>query len=408
MSFFDKFIKFIKGDTIYIGGVGTRSSSRPIDIEHQEMCSAIIDCNATHIARGQVLHVIKDKDGRIKSTRRDSEYTRLFNHPNQYMTRQDFMYSMAWQLQLTNIALAWIKWEGIHPVEIYPLMYLGFEVRERKSGGYAIQFYDLDGYQHTLALEDLIVLRRKYSGIGYVGQDNSAIKPTLEMVESLDDALRQASKISNKINGILKQKNAMLAPERNKEEGNNFYSRVKYASENGGILALDATEEYSPMSVNTWTANAAQLQQINDRLYTFWRTPIEVVKNTASEQVMQNYYDSIIESCWDEMGEAFTNALFTRKEQGFGNSMIVTSGVATGASWQTKLNIIANCKETGLLTINEQRELLGYSPVEDGDDRLVSLNYIKSTDQSKYQTGEETVQPTQEETSKEGGENNAE
>ena len=40
-----------------------------------------------------------------------------------------------------------------------------------------------------------------------------------------------------------------------------------------------------------------------------------------------------------------------------------------------------------ILSINEQRELLGYPPVEGGDKRLVSLNYIDSEDQSEYQSG---------------------
>ena len=58
-----------------------------------------------------------------------------------------------------------------------------------------------------------------------------------------------------------------------------------------------------------------------------------------------------------------------------------------GTSLQTRINIIAQSKEIGILSINEQRELLGYPPVEGGDKRLVSLNYIDSEDQSEYQSG---------------------
>ena len=64
---------------------------------------------------------------------------------------------------------------------------------------------------------------------------------------------------------------------------------------------------------------------------------------------------------------------------------------ATGASWTTKLAIVNDTKELGLFTQNEFRELLGWSPVEDGDVRMVSLNYIKNTDMSKYQLGVSSV-----------------
>lgn len=58
-----------------------------------------------------------------------------------------------------------------------------------------------------------------------------------------------------------------------------------------------------------------------------------------------------------------------------------------GTSLQTRINIISQSKEIGILTVNEQRELLGYPPVEGGDIRLVSLNYIDSNEQSEYQSG---------------------
>ena len=390
MSFFTKFIDRFRGITVYIPGTGTRSRPYNVQIENEEICSSIIDCNATHIARGQVLHVIQDENGRIKNIKRNSMYTKLFNRPNPMMTRQDFQYAMAWQLQLINTSIAWIKWDArMHPVEIWPITYLDFEIREIKGGGYAVQIHDFDGQRYTVRMEDLICLRRKYNGQGYAGQSNTPVTRSLEMVNSLDEGLKQALEISNKIHGIVKQKNSMLAPKSADKTQEDFITRMMKAGKTGGVVSLDATEDYTPVTVSAWAANAAQAKQITDRVYTYWRTPEEVVKNTATEQTMQNYYDSIVEPTWEEMGEAYTQALFTRKEQDFGNRIMVYSGAATGASWQTKLNILAQTKETGELSKNERRDLLGYAPTEDGDEFFVSLNYVKQSDMTKYQTGEE-------------------
>ena len=41
----------------------------------------------------------------------------------------------------------------------------------------------------------------------------------------------------------------------------------------------------------------------------------------------------------------------------------------------------------------EYRELMYYGPVEDGDQRLVSLNYVKVGDQSLYQVGQQNEPP---------------
>lgn len=389
MGFILDFIRSLRGRTSYISGAGLRTGPRQTDLETNELCSAIIDCNSTHIARAQVYHVVMDKSGRISEIKRSSEYTRLFRQPNPMMTRQDFLYSMAWQLQLANLSLAWIKWDGAHPVEVWPLIYLDMEVRKREGGGYAVEFTDMDGTRYCVALEDLIVLRRKYNGVGYTGQSNRPVMQSLEMVAALDDGLQQAVQISNKIHGLLRQKKSMLSDESVKKAQGEFVDRMKQAAQSGGIVALDAMEDYTPLNVSAWTANASQQKQITERVYTYWRTPRDVVNNTATEQTMQNYFDSIVEPVWEEMAEAFTAALFTKKEQAFGSRIIVTSGAATGASWNTKLMLVANTKDLGLLTPNEYRELLGYAPVEDGDERLVSLNYVKARDQSRYQTGNE-------------------
>lgn len=390
MSILSKFFSFYMGKVQVISSSAGTKSRRDYDIETQEQCSSIIDCNATHIARGKVLHVRMDDNGRVSKIYRSSEYTKLFERPNPLMTRQDFMYVMAYNYQVFNLAIAWVKWVGCHPVEVWPVVYKNAEVKETIDGGFVLEFTDFDSTRRVVRLEDCIVLRRRYNGVGYVGQDNEAVKDVLEQISNLDEGMNKATAISNKIHGLLTQKNAMLATKSAKESQKDFKERMDAAAKEGGVVALDATEQYTPLNVSAWTANAAQAKQVYERVYTYWRTPLEIVNNTASEQVNQNYYDGIVEPAWEEMAEAFTKALFTDNEQNYGQRMIVTSGAATGASWQTKLNIINSSKEQGLLSVNEQRELLGYAPTEDGDVRLVSLNYINSKDQSAYQVGNDS------------------
>ena len=390
MGFISNFIKGLTARTGYLVGYGTKSVPVNTDVGKDATCVAILDTNATHIAKGQIVHVIKDADGRISQIKRNSDYTKLFARPNPIMTAYDFKYAMAWNAQVTNTAFAWIRWDDrMRPVEIWPLVYLQFEIREfvdRK--GYAVAIMTPEGERVTVSMEDLVVIRRKYDGGTYAGRGNEALDGSLEMMGEMYESLKQAMKISNKIHGLFSQKNAMLATKSAEQAQKDFAKRVKAAGETGGIVALDATEVYTPLDVKTWATNAAQMKELEKRLYTFWRTPEDVVSNTASEQTMMNYYDSIVEPFWLSCGEAFTKALFTRREMDFGNAIMVTSSAATGASWGTKLNIINSTKEIGLLTKNQYLELLGYPPTEDGDVAYVSLNYIKSTDMSKYQVGE--------------------
>ena len=391
MGFLSNFIQGLTGRTSYLAGYGTRSAHINANIGDDSTCAAILDTNATHIARGQVVHVLKDADGRIRQIKRNSDYTKLFMRPNPLMTAQEFKYAMAWQAQMTNTAFAWIRWDDrMRPVEIWPLVYLEFEIRQLVGRqGYAIALRTPEGERITVSMEDLVILRRKYDGATYAGGSNEALRGSIEVMQDMYSSLREAMRVSNKVHGLFTQKNAMLATKSAEQAQKDFAKRIKEAEDTGGIVALDATEQYTPLNVSTWAANAAQMKELEKRLYTYWRTPEDVVSNTASEQTMMNYFDAIVEPFWEEMGEAFTKALFTRREQDFGNAIMVTSAATTGASWATKLNIINSTKEIGLLTKNQYLELLGYPPVDDGDVAYVSLNYIKSTDMSKYQVGDD-------------------
>lgn len=415
LSFFGSFFKQYTGKTIYIGTAGARSKPWSQEVGEQEICRAIIDCNASHTAKAQVLHVRMDKQGRVQKIDRASPYTKLFQRPNPMMTGYDLLYALSWQVDEKNTALAWIRW-GINgkPEEIWPIAYTQFEFKKITEGGYAIHFFDMDGGEHILPQDDMVLLRRHYDGSGVAGASNAPVYDAIEMAREVDDSIRSAVTISNKIHGILSQKKTMLNMADVRKGQKEFSERMRDASKTGGILQLDSMEDYTPLNPTAWAANAAQMKQIYDRLYAYWRTPMEVVLNTASEQTMQNYYDSVIEPRWQAISQALTQALFTRGEQDRGDRMMLYGGAATGASWSTKLAVIVDTKEMGLLTVNEYRELLGWAPVEDGDQRLISLNYVNSKDMSRYQTGKKLPQPDPEpepkpaaEPKNEGSETNA-
>lgn len=393
MGFWSKLFAPFKRITMVITGNSARSKPVMRSIAEQEICRAIIDCNASHTAQADVLHVVMDGKGRISEIKRSSGYTKLFEHPNRLMSGYDFMYALSWQLDMKNTALAWIEWNGLgKPAAIWPIDYQQFEFREVQGGGWAVLFSDPDGNRHTLPMEDMVVLRRHYDGSGVAGLGNAAISETIELVSTVDDSLKSAVSVSNKIHGILHTKKSMLNLADVEHSQSEFKAKVDNADDYGGILTLDSFEDYTPIATNAWSANASQMKQITSRLYAYWRTPEDVVNNTANSQTMQNYYESIINARWRQMSQAFTAALFSRREMDVGNRILITGGAALGVSFTEKLTLIGQTKDFGLMTTNEYRELLGYAPVEDGDDRLVSLNYVKSTDQSVYQVGANTTE----------------
>ena len=352
-----------------------RSKPYAIEVEKSDICRAILDCNATRFAKGQVLHVRKDSGNRIVEIKRNSPYTKLFIKPNPFMS--------SWQLDLSNYAIGYIDWDldTLQPRGVYPIAASnGFTVVLLSDGSYGIKFRsDLDLEEHVVRLSDVFMLRKQYKGIGLVTADNMVVQDTLSIQASIDESIVDSSGTTNRVHGLLKQKKAMLSDEDAKKAQEDFIARIQDASKNGGIVVLDSMEDFHSLSLNQWSADADQMNSVQRRLYTYYRTPQSVVDGTANEQTIQNYYDGLIEPRWMQMGQALTQLLFTKKEQDFGNQMIVAGGEAYGASWQTKLKILDSTVQTGELTVNERRELLG-----------TSLNYTHADKLDEYQgTGDD-------------------
>lgn len=386
MKLFDKLFKNFKSRPQMYCGYKASSTQYNKNLYEQETVRAIIDCIATHAAKAQAMHIVLNESGRIKEVKRNSPYVKLLNSkPNSLMSGYDFKYKLITQLQARNTALAYIKWDGITPIAFIPIDYTHFDVYTISGGGYAIKFTDSEGNLYTLDLEDVICLRKFYNTRDISGDSNQCIYNTLDMVKASDEGFVEALSIANKVRGVHKQKKAMLDREDVEKSQKEFSARFEKAAREGGIVSIDSMEEYIPLNINTFTANSDQMKTVRDNLFTYWRTSESIVKSDYTEQQGMAWYESVIEPLWEMMSQAFTNACFTQREKDVGNRIVFTGGVLTGTAYQTRINIIDKAKETGLLTINEQRELLGYAPIEGGDIRQISLNYVNADNQNKYQ-----------------------
>lgn len=395
MGLFGKLFNFIKVRYVY-GGTSSRSAPFSKEIYEQEIVRAVIDCIASHTAKAEALHVILDKDGRIKEIKRNSPYMKLLNQrPNPLMTGFDLKYKLVTHVEANTTAMCYIKWNDMIPEMMIPIQYDKFEILPIDGGGYAVQFTDHDGIQRALNIEDVVILRKFFNTRDVGGDGNDPIYNTLDMVKASDEGLIQALSVSNKVRGLLKQKKAMLSPEDVKKTTNEFISRFEEAAKKGGIVGVDSMEEYQPLTVTPWSANAAQMKEIRENILRYWRVSNAILMSDYTETQWRAFYESVIEPRLIQMGQAFSNVCFTQRERDAGNRIIFNASVLMNTSTQTKVNILSAVKEIGLFTKNELREMFGYAPIEGGDDAQVSLNYVKAKDQSKYQTGETEVEDEQ-------------
>ena len=166
------------------------------------------------------------------------------------------------------------------------------------------------------------------------------------------------------------------------------------ASNDGGIAGLDNSMEFHEIAQSSNVIPIAQSQFLRDNIYRYYNVNKKILNSTYSESEWNAFYEAVIEPIALQLSLEFTFKLLSERERGFGNKIIFTANRLQYATLQTRVSVGSQLFDRGILTINEYRELMYYEPLEGGDVRMVSLNYVKADEQSIYQIGEEAAKDT--------------
>lgn len=349
-----------------------------------------VDTIARHASKLNPRHIVK-KEGKVMRVLDDKLNYLLSVQPNQLMTSAEFIEKIVNQYYTTNNLFVFIQRDiKADVVALWPLDFSQVSLYEDNRNVIYVKFTFGIGLQMTVPYEDIIHIRRHYNRDEMFGDPEAKmLQEDLTLLKSVKTAIVNVVKNYGRLRGIVKFMQT-LRPEDMKQHFeefvNNFVSDVKNGS---GIAPMDNTSDYKELHVDNTTFDAAQMQLARDNIYKYFGVSEKLINGTYDESEFIAFYESVIEPLAVKLSQAFTVAMFTKKEQGHGNEIMFETNRLNYISVASKINIAKQLLPAGILTINDARELFGYAPVPDGDERIVSLNYIKASDQSKYQTGKE-------------------
>ena len=349
-----------------------------------------VDTIARHASKLNPRHIVK-KEGKVMRVLDDRLNYLLSVQPNPLMTSAEFIEKLVNQYFTTNNLFVYIQRDMMADVvALWPLDFSQVSLYEDSRGVIYAKFTFGIGLQTTVPYEDIVHIRRHYNRDEMFGDPEARmLKEDLTLLKAVKASIVNVVKNYGRLRGIVKFVQT-LRPEDMKrhfeEFVGNFVSDVKNGS---GIAPMDNTSDYKELHVDNTTFDAAQMSLARDNIYKYFGVSEKLINGTYDESEFIAFYESVIEPLAVKLSQGFTVALFTKREQGFGNEVMFETNRLNYISVASKINIAKQLLPAGILTINDARELFGYAPVPDGDERIVSLNYIKASDQSKYQTGEE-------------------
>ena len=347
-----------------------------------------VDTIARHASKLNPRHVVK-KDGRTLKVLDDRLNYLLSVRPNPLMTSAEFIEKIVIQYFTTNNLFVYVQRDMTADiVALWPLDFSQISLYEDTRNVIYVKFTFGIGYQATVPYDEIVHVRRHFNRDEMFGDPEAKILlEDLTLLKAEKTAIVNVVKNYGRLRGIVKFLQT-LRPEDMKRNFETFIQNFVDPVKNGsGIAPMDNTSDYKELHVENTTFDAAQMTYARDNIYKYFGVSEKLINGTYDESEFIAFYESVIEPLAVKLSQAFTVAMFTKREQGFGNEIMFEANRLNYISVASKINIAKQLLPAGILTINDARELFGYAPVPDGDERIVSLNYIKASDQSKYQTG---------------------
>ena len=350
-------------------------------ITNSDVVLICIDRIASQCAKLKGRCIKRSEDGIIRERNKHLSFL-LKSKPNEYMTPYQFIYKVVSLLLLNDNVFVYPLYDKdtLELKALYPLNPIIVEPIIDKSETYYLKFYFESGESFILPKENVIHLRRFYTDNDIFGGSGSkssheALLKTLGINDALLQGVEKAVFSSFQIKGILKLNGLLKEGDRNR------------AVES--FVPMDLKSEYVPISLDPKLVDKDTLNFIQSKILDYFGVSLPVFSNSYNENEFNAFYETTIEPLAIQLSEAFSLGLLTDNELKKGTEIIFYSERLQYASWTTKVSAIEKLMSLGLMSINECRGLVGLEPIEGGNKRLQSLNFVDSDKANKYQVGEE-------------------
>lgn len=299
----------------------------------------------------------------------------LLKEPNPYMTGQMLQEKLATQLCLNNNAFALVvRDENGKAEQIYPIPAVMVETKYSKEGELLLKFQYRNGKSGTFRYSDIIHLRRDYNEDDIFGDSPApAIAEMMEVVGTLDQGLIKAIKNSGIVRWLLTYTNSMRDEDLKANVKKFVDNYLSIESETFGAAGVDAKATATRIEPKDYAPNAAQMDRVIERIYSFFNTNKKIVQSNWNEDEWNAYYEAEVEPEAIQLGEVYSTRIFSRKERGYKNEIVFEASNLQCASIQTKLGFVSMV-DRGAMLPNEWRATLNLAPIEGGDKPIRRLD----------------------------------
>lgn len=264
----------------------------------------------------------------------------------------------------------------------YPLRAQRCEVVEA-AGQVYLRYLFANGEHAAIEFEKVGIMTDFEYSDDLFGEDNSTLKPTMQLIHTQNEGIINAIKNSANIRFLAKIAN-MLKPEDIKKERERFTEENLSADNKSGMIIYDNKfSELKQVESKPYTPNAMQMQQIQDNVCTHFGTNMDILQNKFNEETWNAYYEGKIEPFAIQLSLVMSNMTYTQRQIACGNAITFSANRLQYASNTTKLQVSTQLFDRALLNRNGVMDIWNMAHVENGEKYYIRKEYTEVSELDK-------------------------
>lgn len=375
MGAFDKLFGKIKAKQLMGGwfqmldGYSPSFTTYDGGVYEMELTRACIHTFATHCSKLQPKVAGSDARG-IQAM--------LDGKPNIFMTGAQFLYKAATIYETQNtcyIVPVLDRFDRI--IGYYPAVPDLTELREQNGEPFLVYTFG-NGEKAAIELSRVGVVSKFLYRSDLVGEDNSALNPTLQLLDTQNQGIAEGIKNSASFRFMATVNNFIKGTDLAKER--KTWVQDNLGADAGGLALFPNT--YSNVQQIQSTAKIVdpeQLKLIQDRVFTYFGSNEKILHNEASGDDWSAYYEGKIEPFALQLSQAMTCMTYSHNERTRKNAIVWSANRLQYMTNADKLQVSSQMFDRGILSTNDVMDVWNLPHVPDGDKRYIRKEYTEIT-----------------------------
>lgn len=287
---------------------------------------------------------------------------------------------------------------GIKPVGYYPVRYEGSRIVLYKGVEYLV--YKINEEKYCIEYDRVGHLRRMYYKKEYMGESNSVLASTMDLISTQEQGIKEGVKSGAMIRFLAKLTNVINDDDLIKEQKRIKDSQLSVEN-NGGVLIFDNKySDIQKVDSKPFIVDKDNMDIIKNNVFDYFHCSEGIIQNTASEDQWNLFYEDVIEPIAIQISQVLTNMIVKAEDIKKGLKVVLESTKLQFISNSTKLSVTQQLFDRGILTINMAMDIWNLPHVEDGDKRYIRKEYteVKNLDKDVIDDGKDSGNSNEENT----------